>query len=282
MGLMEDATRLNIILDSIVVKKDSNLCVIAKDKQNFLRLSDVSLEKIFQAVDDIKPKMIVFDPISMFWGSEAALNDMALAVSKFMGAVAERSNACVEMVNHMGKQSSSNRDMSQFAGRGGTGLPSHARVSRVLRPVDDVEYKELTGEDLPEKHSAMMCNVSKFSDGSPLYNKPFLIIRNGFLFERKDVEGKTIRDTKNEKADTSRVFEYIEEQRNNGKLPTKNVIIGHFMSQSDKLSKARTVRAIDMLQFVGHGVKSVRMIQDPDPSRSEKVFIITDHDGKEL
>ena len=282
MGIMEDTDKLNTILSSIVVKKDSELCVISKSQQNFLVANEGSLNKVLQAVDDIKPKMIIFDPISMFWGSEAALNDMNLAVSKFMGELSTKSNACVELINHMGKQSSSNKDMSQFAGRGGTGLPSHARVSRVLRPIDNEEYKELTGEELTGRETCMMCNVSKFSDGSPLYNKPFLIVRNGFLFSRKDFEGQKVRDTNKQDNDIQRVFEYIKARREDGQLPTKNVVIGYFMTHADKLSQARTKRAIEMLLFTGYGTEIIRLVQGPDASINEKVIIITDHHGKEL
>lgn len=282
MGVLDDQVKLNTILSSIVVKKDSDLCVITKDKQHFLRVNDLSLDKVFQAVDDIKPKMIVFDPISMFWGSEAALNDMALAVSRFMGALVERSGACVEMINHMGKQSSSNKDMSQFAGRGGTGLPSHARVSRVLRVVDEEEYTDLTGEELKDNETAMMCNVSKFSDGSPLFNKPFLILREGFLFNRKDFEGKVKRDEQKESDDDKRIFEYIKLIRKEGKWPTKSVIIGYFMRHVDRLGKTRVERSLNMLMFAGLGVEKLKLVQGPDASISEKVFVISDHSGNEL
>ena len=282
MGIMEDTAKLNTILSSIVVKKDSELCVISKSNQNFLVANEGSLNKVLQAVDDIKPKMIIFDPISMFWGSEAALNDMNLAVSKFMGELSTKSGACVELINHMGKQSSSNKDMSQFAGRGGTGLPSHARVSRVMRPIDNEEYKELTGEDLTGRETAIMCNVSKFSDGSPLYNKPFLIVRDGYLFSRKDFEGQKVRDTHKQDNDIKRVFEYIKARRAEGQLPTRDVCVGHFMTHADKMSQARVKRAIQMLLFTGYGTETIRLVQGPDASINEKVIIVTDHQGKEL
>ncbi len=88
MGLLEDPAyndKVRTVLDSIAVKKDANLCLIVKDpKTGFLRQNPHALENVMQAVSDIKPKMIVFDPISSFWGSESALNDMAKAVIKFM------------------------------------------------------------------------------------------------------------------------------------------------------------------------------------------------------
>lgn len=282
MGVLEDQGKLNKILDSIVVKKDADLCIISKDKQGFLQPSTASVEKLKQAIDDIKPKLIVFDPISSFWGSEAALNDMAKAVIRFMGHVQEYSGACVEMINHMGKQSSTNKDMSQFAGRGGTGLPSHSRVSRVLRTVQDDEYMELTGTTLDEGQSAILCNVNKFTDGSHLFNKPFLIIRQGYLFSRVSLDSVKQREETKQMSDIERVFNFIRECRTARKFPTKSVIIGHFATSNDKLSADRTKRAIDMLMFNGFQGILVKSTQGPDALSSEKVFILTDADGREV
>ncbi len=282
MGIFHDDAKLNTVLASIVVKKDSDLCIIVKDKQNFLHPNPIALEKVMQAVADVRPKMIVFDPISSFWGSEAALNDMAKAVSRFMQDLVEKSGACVEMINHMGKVSSANKDMSQFAGRGGTGLPSHARVSRVLRSVDETEYFELTNRQLEPNTTVLMCNVNKFSDGSSLFNKPFLIKRRGYLFERENLEPQKIREENERISDTERIFRYVRECRVGGKYPTQKVIIGHFMTSGDKLSESRVKRALDMLQFNGFEGMYLHLVQGPDLSIRDRVYVVTDADGKEM
>ena len=225
--------------------------------------------------------MIVFDPISSFWGSESALNDMSKAVSKFMGVLVERGNTCVEIINHMGKASSSSKDMSQFAGRGGTGLPSHARVSRVLRPVDDDEYEELTGFCLQNNQSAVMCNVNKFSDGSPLYNKPFLLVRDGYLFSRVNLVEQKVKEEQHKANDSERVFAFIHEERQAKRYPTKNIIISTFMASSSKLSKDRVVRALESLSYIGHLGDKIKMIENPDMEVGGKVYLITDSQGKE-
>jgi RecA-family ATPase len=285
MGLFEkrigNDERVQKVLQSIYIKKDSDLCLITKDKQGFLHLNRDAMNKVMQAVDEIKPKLIVFDPISSFWGSEAALNDMAKAVAKFMQELAERSGACVEIVNHMGKQSSNNKDMSQFAGRGGTGLPSHARVSRVLRPVFEDEYTDLTGETLKEDQSAMMCNVNKFSDGSPLYNKPFLIVRDGYLFNRKVLSPQKAKEAEKNFSDVERVFGFIQEARRSDKYPTREIAVAHFMSNGDPISGERVKRALNLLQFNGHMGQKIRMTEHPDATIREKAYVITDMEGKE-
>lgn len=282
MGISAGSVELNTVLDSIVVKKDSDLCIINKDRQGFLHPSSDAMRKVLEAVYDIKPKKIVFDPISSFWGSESALNDMAKAVSKFMSHLVEESRACVELINHMGKVSSTNKDMSQFAGRGGTGLPSHARVSRVLRSVHEDEYQELTGKTLNANQQVMMCNVGKFSDGSPLYNKPFLIIRDGYIFSRQDLAPQKQREIENQSSDIERVFNFIKSCRLDKKYPTKNIVVSHFMGLGDPISQARINRALEMLMFTGFEDTKVAEISNINPERKERQYILTDLDGKEV
>lgn len=280
-GSAASNAKLQIILQSVLVKKESDMCLITKEKNGFIRLNPNALGKVMEAVEDIRPKLIVFDPISSFWGSEAALNDMNKAVVNFMHQVQERSGACVLMVNHMGKVSSQNRDMTQFAGRGGTGLPSHSRVSRVLRGIEEDEFKELTGEELPDANSAMLCMVNKFTDGSPLIGRPFLIVREGFLFYRKDVTPQKMKDKQDIVEDIERVYEFIKEARLCKKYVTKAIIVSHFMTTNETLSEARTKRALTLLQFGDRNGERVKESAHPDVGRRDRVFVIEDLDGNE-
>lgn len=281
MGIIDDLEKMAMIKDSILVKKDTELCLITKTRDGFIKPNSEALEKLKQAIEDIRPKLIVFDPIASFWGSEAALNDMSKAVAKFMGELVEMSGACVEAINHMGKASSKDKDMSQFAGRGGSGLPSHSRVSRVLRPLFSDEFSELTGFELQDNESAMLCNVNKFSDSSPLYNKPFIIKRKGYLFERVTLTEKKVKEKQKEMDDNERVFTFIKRERAKNRYPTKNILIAHFSKQSDKLSKERVNRALDVLSYSGHLGELVKLIDNPDLESGGKVLTITDHEGNE-
>ena len=218
----------------------------------------------------------------MFWGPESGLNDMTKAVSKFMSMMVEKSNACVEAINHMGKSSSTSKDMSQFAGRGGTGLPSHARVSRVLRPIFGDEYRELTGFDLPDKQSAIMCNVNKFSDGSPLYNKPFIIVREGYLFSKVTLIERKQKEEQNKMSDAERIFTYIKTEREANRYPSKTVVTGHFANSSDKVSKERVNTALGMLTYTGHMGEKLKIIDNPELEVGGKSYVITDLEGKEI
>lgn len=282
MGILDDPVKVQTILDSITIKKDDDLCLVTKDKgTGFLVANTVAMDKILHTVKELKPKMVVFDPIASFWGSEAALNDMTKAISKFMSKLANESNACVEMINHIGKQSSSTKDMSQFAGRGGSGLPSHARVSRVMAAVTAEEFTELTGDTLPENQSAILVNVNKFSDGSPLFNKKFLVIREGYLFTRRMLDEKKVREEKKESDDLERVMNYVKDVRSQGKYPTKSLVVAYFMSHAEKLSESRVRHALNLLLFTGHGVKKLKKIVHPDATEKEQAYVITNMNGEE-
>ncbi len=282
MGILDDSEKCRKVLNGIVVKKDADLCLITKGKDGFINMNVDALNKVMEAVEDIRPKLIVLDPIASFWGSESALNDMAKAVAKFTSALVERSNACVELINHMGKQSSTNKDMSQFAGRGGTGLPSHARVSRVLRPVFEQEFQELTGFELLESQSAILCNVNKFTDGSPLYNKPFLIVREGYLFSKVTLVEQKIKEAQEKMTDFERIFTFIKEERESKRYPNKSAISAHFTLSGEKISKDRITRAVEYLQYAGHMGEKIKSIENPDIEVGGKCFIITDMEGKEI
>lgn len=280
MNVLNDDDMRETLLNSIVVKKDSDLTLIDRSKATgFMQPNLDALNKVMQAVEDIQPKLIVFDPISSFWGSEIALNDMAKAVGKFMNELVIKSGACVEMINHMGKQSSSSKDMSQFAGRGGTGLPSNARVSRVIRSVGDKEFTDLTGQTLEEKESALMINVNKFSDGSPLLNKPFLVVRKGFTMTPMQIN-KTIDEEDNE-SDIKTILNYIREVRKAGKYPTQKVIEAHFTSRN-LITKAQIDRVIASLEFEGYENQKLTRVDNPDQLAKDPVFIITDPEGREI
>jgi RecA-family ATPase len=286
MGLMdgtpENEAKVRKVMNNVLVKKDSDLCLITKTKEGFIKPSDDALKKVIEAIEDIRPRMIVFDPISSFWGSESALNDMSKAVTTFMSKLVEKTNACVEMINHVGKASSKDNDMTQFAGRGGSGLPSHSRVCRALRPVFDEEFTELTGMELGDR-SAILCNVNKFSDGSPLYNKPFLIVRDGYLFSRVTLVEQKMKEQQNKMSDTERIFTYVAEERRLGRYPSKGVIQHHFSQGSDKISKDRITSALEDLSYHGHMGEKVKSISNPDVESTVKnVYIITDMDGKEV
>ena len=280
-GSPENNAKVEQVLSSIVIKKDADLCLIAKDKQGFLTVNREALNKVMEAVEDLNPRMIVWDPIASFWGSESMVNDMNKAVAKFMGELQEKSRACVEMINHIGKQSSSTKDMSQFAGRGGTGLPSHSRVVRTLSPINAETYRDKTGLELPEGKSAMICNIGKFTDGSPLYDKPFIIVREGYLFERQNMTADKEKETNEHQIICEGLMMVIKAELRLGNVVTRSGAVAKYKlehgGQSTKIKE--TLALLMMSGLYGEKLKEV---SNPDMTVKEKMILLTDNQGNEI
>lgn len=278
----ENRQKVETILDSVLIKKDADLCLITKDRNGFLYPNKDAFARVLQAVEDIKPKKIIFDPISSFWGSESALNDMNKAVTRFMSDLVDKGQCCVEMINHMGKSSSSSKDVSQFAGRGGSGLPSNSRVCKVLHAISEETFKELTGLDLTDGKTAIQCTVNKFTDGSPLLGKPFIIVRDRYMFSKVALTIAKAKELEKQADDGEKIFYYVKQEREKNKFPTRSVIIGQFMNNGNPMSKDRIKRALDMLCYSGHLGEKLQEIENPNVLVKERVLVVTDLDGKEI
>lgn len=268
LGVDKDPELMQRLIHAVRIKTDTELCLIERDRAGFYKPSINAINKLLRAVEVLKPKMVVLDPISSFWGSETALNDMAQAVRRVAGRIVDQ-GVCFEMINHMGKSSSQSKDQSQFAGRGGTGLPSHSRVSRALTPLSPTEYLNLTNEQLEPGESAILCTVNKFSDGSPLLGETFIIIRHGYSFRRRTMPSLKQRESEQTVSDVERVVNWINEETAN--YPTEPVVIGHFMlTPNEPMSEARVKRALKLAEYQ----KKIRRITHPDATEALKAYEI--------
>ena len=267
MGLLDGKheKEIDIILNNVIIKADTDLCLTTKEQgTGFMMLRPEALQNLTEAIEDLKPDMIVFDPIASFWGSEAGLNDMAKVVTKFMGVLVNMSDANVCMINHMGKDSSSKRDLTQFAGRGGSALPSHSRVSKVLAPLNEEDFLNETGGELEDNQSAMICNVNKFSDGSPLLNKPFAIVRQGFLFNKVGIIEQV--DRPDNKLDlVPLIFKFIKDERSKDKYPVVSIVQSRFKKLGAKVTDIK--EAIEDLGYEGFQGETVQIVEDPNTGK---------------
>lgn len=259
LGLFEPGREeeLRTVIDNVVFKRASDICLVMQDPKTRTFVPNLeSLEKIKEAIDDLQPKQIIFDPIAMFWGPESGGNDMAMALSKTMQEIQIYSNACVDMITHIGKDSYTRKDLSQFSGRGGTALANHSRVVRTLLKLNETEYKEETGRELGENEIAMLCNVSKFSDGSPILDKPFVILRKGYTFERVDCLDKSEYEKSNDVSkEKDTVYQWLKANSTEERPVTQKDLVDVMVLAGIKKTTTRSVVTI---------LKLDRLIEEPE------------------
>ena len=136
----------------------------------------------------------------------------------------------------------------------------------------------MTNDDLGPNRTAMLCQVNKFSDGSPLLNKPFIIIRDGFLFERKNLSEEKVREAERESNDIQRVFLFVKDARENGKWVSEKIVQSHFASIPNPMPLARAKRAVNLLTFQGYEGLTVKLVPNPDPDQKDRVLSIYEGD----
>lgn len=248
MGLQ---SQMEYILTQIVIKKASDICLVDSDpKTRGFTPSNEAWEKVKEAVDDLKPDQIIFDPIAMFWGAESGGNDMAMALAKFMNRLQEYSNASIDMITHIGKDSATKKDLSQFSGRGGTALANHSRVVRTYLKLNETEYNDQTGRSLGFGETAIYVMVSKFSDGSAILDKPFIILRSRMLFEKVEIiETKPETGEQSVAKEKEIIFKFLRTKSTEESPVTAKQLVDYFVLEDIK--KANTNAIISMLKMDG-------------------------------
>lgn len=261
--------QLEEVLDRVIIKKDIDLLLISKNREGFLIPNYAALNEIVKECEDFKPDRVIFDPIASFWGSEAALNDMSKTVAKWCGLLRDKLNCEVVLVNHIGKASSQSKDITQFAGRGGSALPSHARINKVMRRVDKNEYAEMSGKTLGDNEQAILQVCTKYTDYSPILDQPILFLRKRFTFQRCEIINQTSVNTVDNRSDDEIVYEFILENQNNGLECTKKFIESML---AGKISRARITDTLIRLTVVGINNKKLILTDSINLTITDKVY----------
>ena len=252
IGLLEPGQehRLQAVRQNVVVKLATDLSLVAFDQKlrNFIPNQE-AVDLIKEGIEDLNPAQIVLDPLNIFGGSESGGNDSAKAMMQAVQKIRDLGECAVDMISHVGKNSATAKDTSQFSARGATSIANHSRVVRTLLKLNANEYREIMGEELGEDQTAIQCFVSKFSDGSPLLDKPFMIIRDGYLFSRRDIPVGAPGHAVNMSNDKQRVWEFIRANQRDDRPLTEKVIADHFYLESPRILKAQTKAVISMLVF---------------------------------
>ena len=268
--------QMEVVASSVRVKKDIDMTIVTKGADGNLMPHYGALEKVKQAIDEIKPAFVIIDPIDMFWGSEAGLNDMSKAVSKFAILIKDYGNCQVTIVNHSGKQSSSEKDLTQFSGRGGSALPSHARVVRTMIKMKPEDYTEATGKIPEDNQYGMKLLVSKFSDYSPILDKPIIITRTGHTVGRTETIIQD--DDKVDKIDPkTKVLNLLIDFTKRKNPLTEDAVAG-----LTDYSKTKTKNALNALLFEPPDGYIIKLVPNPDPLRKAQVYVVESKDGTEI
>ncbi|MBN1379689.1 MAG: AAA family ATPase [Gammaproteobacteria bacterium] len=129
------------------------------------------------------PMVVLFDPVVSFGASEAMINDNEQALITAARRIVRAFNCCVRFIAHTGKQAARDKQLDQYASRGGSALADGSRMVTVMQTWTDECGKIPPPGCTPDPDSSITILArAKLSYAKP--NLPLIWIkRTGFAFE---------------------------------------------------------------------------------------------------
>ena len=141
----------------------------------------VNLEWIVEALAEWKPDWIIFDPLVSFGVGESRVNDAEQGLIEAFRVLRNRLDCCIEGIHHSGKANAREKNLDQYAGRGGSALSDGSRMVVVMQPLTPEEWNTATGSTLGFEETGIVMALSKLSYAGK--QDPIFIRRDGYNFE---------------------------------------------------------------------------------------------------
>jgi len=155
------------------------------DGQNIITTGAAS--ELVDAYQQVRPALVVFDPLVSFGPGERAVNDAEHSVIQAARYIRKGLNCPVLLIHHTGKQVARDNVIDQYAGRGGSALADGARFVYILECVKgEPSPAELDPEAVTEGR-VFRLHRTKCTDAPP-WTDPIWLMRSGFEFRRVNVE----------------------------------------------------------------------------------------------
>lgn len=208
----------------------------------------VNLNLLADKLQPWRPDWLIFDPLVSFGVGEARVNDSEQGLIEAFRILRNRLNCCVEGIHHSGKANARDKAIDQYAGRGGSALSDGCRMVAVLQPVDDKEWREVTGMPLRKGETAMVMALPKMSYCQP--QEPIYILRSGYRFEMV----QSLRRTPDEmaQATANQLFQFILSEHEFGRLYSMSDLENS--KQQLNLTRAQIRAAVTALKVAGRVV----------------------------
>ncbi len=138
------------------------------------------IDILSEIIHRFKADWVIFDPLVSFHSGERYGNDADQALIQAFRILAKRHQCCVEGIGHVGKSNARDKNIDQYAGRGGSALADGARMVAVMVTMDEKEFYDETGIELLSNESGLKMELAKLSY-SPKQHCIY-IKRKGFEF----------------------------------------------------------------------------------------------------
>ena len=113
------------------------------------------------------------------------VNDAEQGLIEAFRMLRNRLDCCIEGIHHSGKANSREKNLDQYAGRGGSALSDGSRMVVVMQPLNAEEWQTATGTTLGFEETGIVMALAKLSYAGQ--QDPIFIRRDGYSFEMTTV-----------------------------------------------------------------------------------------------
>lgn len=197
------ATVRSRVLIQYVGSQDFRLCRIDKDVVTLAP----EVERLVDALEAVRPVMLVIDPTVSFGVGEQRVNDAEQGLIRAARSLRDKLGCCVRLVHHTGKGNAREETRDQYSGRGGSAMADGARMVHILQPLHSPNWEQEVGTPLTSGSTGLVLALPKMSY-CPL-QPPIYLERDGFSFkqvERGDEQDRESARNAVTQAKADRVF----------------------------------------------------------------------------
>lgn len=227
-----------------------NMELFFQEEEPFTMDDEDSRQHMFEAIERLKPVMVVFDTISLYIGSAdtgiASQTTQALAVFK---EIAKRYNCAVVIIRHLTKERKNNSSKALYRGQGSIAFAGVARIVLTVGydPEDaDMRVLTVTKNNLARRPRALLFSLTGLPD--TLKRQDACVFKwEGFADYTSDEILSVHKPVRGEQTETAETF--LKETLGDGEMPLDKLIV---MADKRAISKTTLHRAAEKLGVHKH------------------------------
>lgn len=172
-----------------------------------------NLDQLTASLQAWAPDWIIFDPLVSFGVGESRVNDAEQGLVEAFRILRNRLDCCVEGIHHSGKANARDKNLDQYAGRGGSALSDGCRMVAVMQPLTPEEWLKETGTKLEPGDSGIVMALPKLSYAKP--QDSIFIRRTGYRFTMEAPTRRT--PEQRTEAQVEQVLQFIKHEFDQGR-----------------------------------------------------------------
>lgn len=237
---------IRAVRENVIITDVSGMGIKLTTVEKDVVMPSQNLDRFILLASEVKPSLIVIDPMVSFGVGESRVNDAEQGMIDAARRIRNQLRCCVLFVHHTGKEAARNKTTDQYSGRGGSALSDGCRMIHVLQSLTPEEWTEATGDLLDSNSQGFVYARPKMTWCEP--QPDIYLKRQGYTYSRFDAATNGASEVANALA--NKVWQFLREELQLGRKHT-----GRTVEDAKVLRQKETRKALNRLYADGRIVK---------------------------